>query len=135
MDYYINELPLEAELYNLYHSVGWFNYLSCEYKLTAMLEQSSYFVTVKHDNQLVGLIRALTDGISIVYIQDLLVLPEYQNKGVGKQLLNYVLKQYNGVRQIVLTTDNDPTKKYFYEKSGLFATIDFNCISYMKLNM
>ncbi|RIO96861.1 N-acetyltransferase, partial [Staphylococcus gallinarum] len=120
MYYEQNKVPTEKELKELYHSVGWFNYLTDEFTLTTLLNQSSFFITVKDNEQLIGLIRVITDDISIVYIQDLIVLPAYQRHGIGSELLNQVLNSFQHIRQIVLLTDNEQTKRKFYEKSGLF---------------
>ena len=42
-----------------------------------------------HDGEkLVGIIRAVGDGYSVLFIQDILVLPEYQRKGIGNRLMD-----------------------------------------------
>ncbi|MCD8827997.1 GNAT family N-acetyltransferase [Staphylococcus gallinarum] len=134
MYYEQNKVPTEKELKELYHSVGWFNYLTDEFTLTTLLNQSSFFITVKDNEQLIGLIRVITDDISIVYIQDLIVLPAYQRHGIGSELLNQVLNSFQHIRQIVLLTDNEQTKRKFYEKLGLFDVSQNNCLGFMKLN-
>jgi ribosomal protein S18 acetylase RimI-like enzyme len=134
MYYEQNKVPTEKELKELYHSVGWFNYLTDEFTLTTLLNQSSFFITVKDNEQLIGLIRVITDDISIVYIQDLIVLPAYQRHGIGSELLNQVLNSFQHIRQIVLLTDNEQTKRKFYEKSELFDVSQNNCLGFMKLN-
>ncbi|GEQ05346.1 GNAT family N-acetyltransferase [Staphylococcus gallinarum] len=134
MYYEQNKVPTEKELKELYHSVGWFNYLTDEFTLTTLLNQSSFFITVKDNEQLIGLVRVITDDISIVYIQDLIVLPAYQRHGIGSELLNQVLNSFQHIRQIVLLTDNEQTKRKFYEKSGLFEVSQNNCLGFMKLN-
>ncbi|MCD8786413.1 GNAT family N-acetyltransferase [Staphylococcus gallinarum] len=134
MYYEQNKVPTEKELKELYHSVGWFNYLTDEFTLTKLLNQSSFFITVKDNEQLIGLIRVITDDISIVYIQDLIVLPAYQRHGIGSELLNQVLNSFQHIRQIVLLTDNEQTKRKFYEKSELFDVSQNNCLGFMKLN-
>lgn len=51
MYYEQNKVPTEKELKELYHSVGWFNYLTDEFTLTTLLNQSSFFITVKDNEQ------------------------------------------------------------------------------------
>jgi len=71
---------------------------------------------------LVGLIRTVGDGISIQYVQDLLVLPEYQKRGIGSRLLRQVIEQSQEIRQFVLITDGSEENKAaieFYQKQGL----------------
>lgn len=134
MYYEQNNFPTEVELNKLYRSVGWFNYLTDAFTLTTLLRQSSFFVTVIDNEQLIGLVRVVTDNISIVYIQDLIVLPAYQNQGIGTQLLDIVMNEFQHIRQIVLLTDNEQLHKKFYEKSGFIDVSSNNCIGFMKLN-
>ncbi|MCD8819957.1 hypothetical protein NQ035_01090 [Staphylococcus gallinarum] len=51
MYYEQNKVPTEKELKELYYSVGWFNYLTDEFALTTLLNQSSFFITVKDNEQ------------------------------------------------------------------------------------
>ena len=48
------------------------------------------------------------------YLQDILVRPEHQRTGVGRQLLAVCLERYSHVRQKVLLTD-DEAQERFYE--------------------
>lgn len=81
---------------------------------------------------LVGLIRVVGDGYSIVYIQDILVLQEYQNNGIGKKLIEIVLNKYKDVRQKVLLTDNKDKTILFYKKVGFLKAEEFGCIAFAK---
>ncbi|WP_308776958.1 GNAT family N-acetyltransferase [Leuconostoc falkenbergense] len=70
------------------------------------------------DNQLVGLVRIVGDGETIIFIQDILVDPKFQNQHIGTELMNRVLSQYPAVRQKVLLTEEAPDVRHFYEKFG-----------------
>jgi len=72
------------------------------------------------------------DGQTIIYIQDILINPTYQNKAVGSNLLKYILFKYNNVRQVLLTTDNNIATMNFYEKNGFIKYEDIKLIGYMK---
>lgn len=113
----------ENEMLELYQSVGWSNY----YKNPEMLEQayahSLYTVAAYHKEKLVGIIRVVGDGASIIYIQDLLIFPDYQRKGIGRQLLEHVLKCYESVYQKVLITDDSKKTEAFYKAMG-FSTVE-----------
>lgn len=65
---------------------------------------------------MIGLIRSVGDGETILYIQDLLVHPAYQNKGIGTQLIEKMVQAYPKVRQKVLLTENEQQTRRFYEK-------------------
>ena len=60
------------------------------------------------DGNLVCIIRAVGDGASILYEQDILVYPEYQRMGIGAKLFQTILERYGEVCQTVLMTDNTP---------------------------
>lgn len=64
--------------------------------------QSLDVITVWNDDKLVGLIRTIGDGLTIVYIQDILVLNAYQNKGIASELLQRILNKYKNVDTPVL---------------------------------
>ncbi|GAA3282546.1 hypothetical protein GCM10017707_31380 [Paenarthrobacter aurescens] len=72
-----------------------------------------------------GLARAISDDASIAYVQDILVRPEFQNKGVGRALFSRVQERYRHVRQFVLITDDEPGQRAFYEAMGLKEGADF----------
>ena len=57
------------------------------------------------DEELVGLIRAVGDGLTIVFIQDLLVCPHYQRQGIGQSLVQQTLERFKEVYQIQLATE------------------------------
>ena len=46
------------------------------------------------------MVRVVGDGASVILIQDLLVHPEYQRKGIGSQLMRAVLERCEDVYQI-----------------------------------
>ena len=65
------------EVLRLYEAVGWTNYTRRPEMLRRAVEGSLLVLEARHNGRLVGLVRAVGDGASILYIQDLLVLPEY----------------------------------------------------------
>jgi GNAT superfamily N-acetyltransferase len=71
---------------------------------------------------LVGLARVLSDDVAIVYLQDILVHPDFQRHGIGEQLIRSCLTKYAHVRSKVLLTDADQRQHQFYEKAGFQNT-------------
>lgn len=68
--------------------------------------------------RLVGLARIVGDGLTIAYLQDLLVAPEHQRAGVGSELFRLAFLPYDEVRQKVLITDDEPRQLAFYRSMG-----------------
>jgi ribosomal protein S18 acetylase RimI-like enzyme len=82
------------------------------------IRQSLYAYAAYDNERLVGLIRVVGDGMTIIYIQDILILPDYQRQGIGRTLMNHILEKYQDVRQIILTTDLTEEQQAFYETLG-----------------
>ena len=112
----------EPEILRLYASVGWTAYTDQPEVLRKGFENSMLTLAAYEDNQLLGIIRAVGDGHTIVFIQDILVFPEHQCKGIGSALLQAVLDRYSHVRQIELATDNTPKTIAFLQVYGFPGT-------------
>lgn len=113
----------EQNLRALYEDAEWYAYTKDIPLLQQALEASLYVLSAWQDEQLIGLVRVVGDGLTIVYIQDMLVLKSHQNKKIGTMLMQQVLAKYENVRQKVLLTEEEPDVRHFYEKSG-FASCD-----------
>ena len=72
----------------LYNDAGWTSYTRNIASLQKAIENSKEVFTAWKDDILIGLIRTLGDGETILYIQDILVLNDYKRKGIGKQLIS-----------------------------------------------
>lgn len=118
INYQINQTIAKTDLTKLYNSVGWFAYTNTRVNLMAAVANSLMVVSAWADNQLVGLVRVVGDGQTIIFIQDILVDPKFQNQHIGTELMNRVLSQYPAVRQKVLLTEEAPDVRHFYEKFG-----------------
>jgi GNAT superfamily N-acetyltransferase len=112
------EVPADGELVELYEAVGWTAYTRDPELLSRAVKGSTLVATARFEGQLLGLARVVSDGASICYLQDVLVRPELQREGVGRQLVEAVLKPYDHVRQKVLLTDDEPQQRAFYERLG-----------------
>ena len=105
----------ETEILRLYQSVGWTAYTDHPEVLRKGFENSMLILAAYEGDQLLGIIRTVGDGHTIVFVQDILVFPEHQRKGIGSALLQTILSRYSHVRQIQLATDNTPKTIAFYE--------------------
>ena len=124
----------EDDILNLYDSLGWTEYTKNMEKLIKALNNSLYILTAWDKNKLVGLIRVVGDGETIIYIQDILILRQYQRQGIGSKLLKTVFNKYKNVRQKVLLTDNTKKTRLFYETNGFKSANKLNLVSYVIIN-
>ncbi|WP_028579680.1 GNAT family N-acetyltransferase [Desulfogranum japonicum] len=89
-------------------------YYSPEKHQTAF--ESSYCKIFLYDhNKLVGFGRAISDGAYQAAIYDCAVLEEYQGKGLGKLLVQEILKRLQNLNVILYAA---PGKESFYAKQG-----------------
>jgi len=123
------------EIVNFYRSVGWTNYLERINVLEQAYAGSLCVLGAYNSDQLVGIIRAVGDGQTIVFVQDIIVLPEYQRKGIGTKLLKALMDKYKDVYQMELLTDNTEKTKGFYHSAGFTASDELGCVSFIRINM
>lgn len=113
---YKRDIELELnDVLKLYSDAGWYAYTNDPERLLSAVKNSLCTITAWEGDQLIGLIRAVGDDASILYIQDILVLSARQREGIGKTLLLTLMSLYKHVRQTVLITDNSPKTIAFYK--------------------
>ncbi|WP_456278850.1 GNAT family N-acetyltransferase [Bacillus sp. AK128] len=94
--------------------VDWPNPPSPETHLRLL--QNSWKIVVALDGEtgkVVGFITSISDGILSAYIPLLEVLPEYKNKGIGKELVKLMLNELNEIYMIDLCCDDDLVEYYY----------------------
>ena len=112
MEYIIDDRQLDAAGFIAFVNKAWpGNY---DEDKTSIALSKTINITAYNDGMLVGCLRILTDGYYFGTITELLVLPDYQHRGIGSKLLQ-------------LAKENTPTTLYFgaqpdaekfYEKNG-----------------
>lgn len=117
----------EAEILGLYTSVGWTNYTDNPTMLRNAYLNSLKIYGAYVDDKLIGIIRVVGDGYSVIFIQDLLVHPEFQRKGVGTLLLKKVLCEYDSVYQKHLMTEDTEKTTLFYKSLGFVDNSKIGC--------
>ena len=116
----------------LYEAVEWTNYTQHPTMLKVAYENSLHMLgAFNEEGKLVGVLRAVGDGASILFIQDILVYPEYQHQGIGTKLLQQTLEKYKSVYQIQLATDDSTKTVSFYESNGFTSLTSLNCVSFI----
>ena len=127
-----NPIVTLEDVLPLYEAVGWTNYTTKPEMLKAAFENSLHVLAAfNEEGILVGVLRAVGDGASILFIQDILVTPEYQHQGIGTELLQQTLEKYKNVYQIQLATDDSTKTVSFYESNGFTSLTSLNCVSFI----
>ncbi|RZS56195.1 acetyltransferase (GNAT) family protein [Microcella putealis] len=107
-----NDTPTGDELLALYTAVGWTAYTRDPGMRRRAVAQSSFNAAARDDaGLLVGFVRVISDDATIAYIQDILVRPDAQGRGIGSALLEAALARHAHVRQVVLITDDEPRQR------------------------
>jgi len=122
------------QLEKLYNDVHWYAYTKDLIVLQQAISQSLDVISAWDGEELVGLIRVVGDGLTIMYIQDILVLNAYQNQGIATQLMQKILDNYSHVRQKVLLTEEAPDVRHFYEKNGFQSCDKGSLVAFAKLS-
>ncbi|QUG41929.1 GNAT family N-acetyltransferase [Psychrobacillus sp. INOP01] len=122
------------QLERLYNDVEWYAYTQDLEVLQYAIEQSLEVISAWNGEELVGLIRIVGDGLTIIYIQDILVLNAYQNQGIATQLMQQVMKKYINVRQKVLLTEEAHDVRHFYEKNGFQSCDNGSLVAFAKFS-
>lgn len=117
-----NEISLEEYL-GIRKAVNWKRLSDTQAR--KVISNSLYMVGAYHEDRLVGMGRIVGDGAVICYVQDLIVLPEYQKKGVGSAILNKLIDFVKNIgendTEIMLCLMCAKGREYFYEKHGFIA--------------
>lgn len=103
------------EVVALYRANDWSSADKPE-QLLAALRNSHSLVTARLDGRLVGLGNAISDGHLVVYYPHLLVHPEFQGQGIGRQMMAALQQRYAGLHMQMLTADGRAIS--FYENLG-----------------
>ncbi|WOE68852.1 GNAT family N-acetyltransferase [Hydrogenimonas thermophila] len=84
--------------------------------IDGMLKNADIIVVATNNKKIIGVARSVTDFYYCCYLSDLAVDKKYQNKGIGKNLINMTQKQLNDKCKIILLSAPKATE--YYPKIG-----------------
>jgi len=115
IEYRENKEFTKEDLKKLFLSVEW---ESANYpdRLVEAMKNSHVVISAYNENELIGLMSAISDGEMSAYFPYLLVNQKYQGLGIGKQLVLRMLGKYKNYYKKALICYGD--KREFYEKCG-----------------
>ena len=86
-----------------------------------LLESSYRVVLALSEKRVVGFITSVSDGVLSAYIPFLEVLPEYQSRGIGRELISRMKKELGHLYMIDLLCDEELVS--YYEKLGMCRAV------------
>ncbi len=95
-----HEVDLD-QLATLFNAVGWERRTTNRERLAQLVRGSLYVVSAWDGDRLVGFARAISDGASNAYISTVAVLPEYQKRGIGRELLQRLIADRDGIQFVL----------------------------------
>jgi predicted GNAT family N-acyltransferase len=110
--YVTNDNSLSAEVFLSLVNGVWPGEYNEQFTREAL--QKTINVTAWQNDSLIGCVRILTDGYFFGTISEILVLPEYQKKGIGKRLMEIAWE----ASPTSLFFGAQPGKEPFFEKFG-----------------
>lgn len=104
-----------GEVLKLYRSVGW-SAARKPARLMLALKKSHSVITAWVDGELIGLGNAISDQGLVVYYPHLLITPDYQRQGIGREIMGRLMNRYRGFHQQILIADAKAAS--FYRRCG-----------------
>ena len=112
--------PNDSDLKELFSTVEWQVSRHID-RLSAAMYKYDNLITAWDGARLVGLVCSLDDGAVTAYINYLIVHPDYQRMGIGKELMRRILNEYRDFMRVELIADAGAAE--FYDK------LDFGAIN------
>lgn len=123
---YIEATPTVDEFNMLTDSVGWGR--SDSKIVEKAMKNTVYSICAYDDNKIIGFGRLIGDSAMFLYIQDVMVLPEYQGMLIGTNIMRYLISKVNdfkidnvGIRTYLGASKG---KDSFYKKFGFITRED-----------
>ena len=120
------------EIIALYTAAGWWQEAYDSKKLPQLIKGSFAFA-IAYDEQLskaIGMGRVLSDGISDGYIQDVVVLPSYRGKGIGKKIIQTLIDYCLSKEVTWIALISEPGFSSFYKPLGFQEMKDYTPMKY-----
>lgn len=114
----IERIPTAGEYNRLRQAVGWSTY--ADEDAARFLPNSIFAVCAHWQGELVGMARVIGDGGLAFYIQDVIVLPDHQQQGIGSKLMDRIMAyiRRNAFAHSYVGLMSAKGKEPFYGKYG-----------------
>jgi ribosomal protein S18 acetylase RimI-like enzyme len=90
----------------LFNAVGWERRTADRERLAQLVRGSMFVVSAWEGDRLVGFARAISDGATNAYISTVAVLPEYQKRGIGREIIRRLVEGRDHLQFVLHANDN-----------------------------
>lgn len=114
----VTELPTDQVL-ELYRDSGWWQDDWLPGAIPDMIAGSFRFAAAfDADNKVIGVARAISDGVSDAYIQDVVVFSKYRKQGIGSALIKLLIAELQAAGVDWIGLIGRPGTAHFYNSLG-----------------
>lgn len=124
----------DDQLRHIYDEAGWIAYTCDMDKLKRAIDNSLYVVTAWYNEELVGILRVVGDGETILYLQDLIVHKNHRRHKIATGMLEKVINKFPEVRQKVLVAEDSDDSRGFYEEVGFMPCDQGDFIGFIRFD-
>ncbi len=114
----VENSPKAEDYLHLRESLSWNTYSLSDTKIA--LSNNLYSVSIYYEYEIIGMGRVVGDGRLCFYIQDIMVKPDYQHKGIGTLILNNIIEylKNTATKEAYIGLMSKKGKEEFYENFG-----------------
>lgn len=105
-----NELTA-SKIMEVFASVGW----NKSAKVIVEAFHNSWYVTAYDEDKLIGFARAISDNYYYTGVYDVVVRPEYQKRGIAREMMKRIIDRFNGTYFFLTYTEGN---RDFYARCG-----------------
>ncbi len=121
----VTALPV-AEVMRLYLEGGWWKDEWGTVGIPEMISGSFRFAAAfDSDDKVIGVARAISDGVSDAYIQDVVVSGEHRKEGIGSELIKLLIAELQAAGVDWIGLIGKPGTAHFYESLNFKELIDY----------
>ncbi|WP_058594549.1 GNAT family N-acetyltransferase [Leucobacter chromiiresistens] len=88
----LDRVPSAAEHAALAAAVGWQSHFDEEVRAASLRASLAGVVCVDASGEVVGMARAVGDGLQYAYVQDVIVHPEHEGSGIATRMVERLLE-------------------------------------------
>ena len=109
-----------SDIIALYKQAGWWTLKDDEdHSFVDRIVAGTYVFTIAEDgDRVIGMGRAISDGVSDAYIQDVTVHKEYRRKGIGGMIIKHIVKELQDRDIGWIGLISEPGAENFYKDLG-----------------